>query len=122
MRSKVMNWSIKNDMIAEFMEVNSMTVIHNTSVLGHFHMGSILDMQHSVRRFASSVSNSYVEGRHHRLDGRHRWSQGRRHWLKGRHYWREERRHWLDGAVFFCFFFYNGSPNEVPDDYHVLDR
>ena len=60
------------------------------------------------------------EGRRHWREGRHRWSQGRRHWLKERHYWRKRRRAAVTGWK-ELFFFNEESPNEVPDDYHVLN-
>ena len=60
----------------------------------------------------------YAEGRRHRLDGRHHWSQGRRHWLKGRCY----KARWAPSQAGWGCVLDDESPNEIPDDYHVLDN
>ena len=63
-----------------------------------------------------------ARGRRHRREGRHRWSQGRRYWLKGRHYWQKRRRVAVTGWKKLFFLTKSRlSPNEVPDDYHVLN-
>ena len=87
---------------------------------GHCAEGRIPIGGGAVRWSLARGAPSLARGRRHRREGRHRWSQGRRHWLKGRHYWRKRRRAAVTGWK-ELFFFNQESPNEVPDDYHVLN-
>ena len=86
---------------------------------GHYAEGRIPIGGGAVRWSLARGAPSLARGRRHRREGRHRWSQGHRHWLKGRHYWRKRRRAAVTG--WRELFFNEESPNEVPDDYHVLN-
>ena len=79
-----------------------------------------ITLRGASRSAGAPSAGHWREGRRHWREGRHRWSQGRRHWLKGRHYWRKRRRVAVTGWK-ELFFFNKESPEEVPDDYHVLN-